>query len=375
MTSTKSRNTLFHPLEICICGHSGSGKTTLITKLIENVSKKMRVGYIKHDAHRFEMDKKGKDTQVAREAGAHQVSISSSEEFGFRSTPSEDRFFMKNLYIDCDVVFIEGYKKSLCNKIFIYSGTQEDDELLTTYLKEEDCSLLAIVGTVAKSPVEGITYFQRDNVLEIEQFIMNFWNEEVSKRKVYGLVLGGGRSKRMGEDKGKLQYRGKSQVEYLYNCLEGLVDEVFVSCRSEQIDQEHLGHLPKIEDRYLDFGPTGGILSAFSKHPNVAWLVVACDMPFVDEEFLKDLLSRRNPFAMATSFQNSERKWPEPLCSIYEPKAAVKLGTYLANGKPCPRKVLMNSRIELLEPLKSIYLENVNTQEQLEKARKHFVKG
>ena len=70
----------FNPFEISICGYSGLGKTTLICKLLQSLSKKYRVGYIKHDAHRFEMDKKGKDTYQASQNGASGVGIYSSEE-------------------------------------------------------------------------------------------------------------------------------------------------------------------------------------------------------------------------------------------------------------------------------------------------------
>jgi molybdopterin-guanine dinucleotide biosynthesis protein len=66
---------IFHPYEFSFCGYSNSGKTTLITKLLEKYSAAYDVAYIKNDAHKYQMDKEGKDTWCARKAGARVVSI------------------------------------------------------------------------------------------------------------------------------------------------------------------------------------------------------------------------------------------------------------------------------------------------------------
>ncbi|MDA9793096.1 molybdopterin-guanine dinucleotide biosynthesis protein MobB, partial [Bacteriovoracaceae bacterium] len=65
----------YHPFEIAFCGLSNSGKTTLVSKLIKELSTDYNVGYLKHDAHGFEMDKTGKDTWHATNSGASVVVI------------------------------------------------------------------------------------------------------------------------------------------------------------------------------------------------------------------------------------------------------------------------------------------------------------
>ncbi|WP_164848305.1 molybdopterin-guanine dinucleotide biosynthesis protein B [Halobacteriovorax sp. HLS] len=365
---TFKNNYLIHPFEICVCGYSGSGKTTLISKMITELSKSRRVGYIKHDAHRFEMDKEGKDTYIAKKSGAFQVSINSDTEFAFISNPIEDRFFLKNLYLDCDTVIIEGHKLSLLRKVFIYTGSDEDRALLQEYRSNESLSLLAVVGLSNDRPIEigDLPYFHRDDLSGILNFLSNFFAEIIENTPVYGLVLGGGKSTRMGSDKGKLVYHGKSQVEYLYELLDSKLQKTYISCRDSQSEYDF--NFETIKDKFLDYGPTGGLLSAFEFNSDVAWLVVACDMPFINDQTINDLLKRRNPFRLASCFHNDERKWPEPLCSIYEPKAKVRLGNYLLQGKPCPRKVLMNSHIELLTPLNKKSLNNINTPKEYQVA-------
>ena len=112
----------------------------------------------------------------------------------------------------------------------------------------------------------------------------------------------------------------------------------------------------------------GGILSAQKTYPNVAWLVVACDLPFINTETLKDLIEGRNPFKDATCYLNPEKKWPEPLCTIYEPKSYTRLLQFLALGYSCPRKALFNSNINSLELSNKKALENINYPEEFENA-------
>ena len=359
---------LFHPLEISICGYSGSGKTTLVQKLIEKFSARLDVGYIKHDAHRFEMDREGKDTYKAVQAGARQVAISSPEKIAILTDNYDDRLLFNQSYLDNDVVFIEGYKESLGNKIMMWSGSEKDHELLEKYTSNPESNLLAIAGHSEIAPTTKVPYFHRDDIDGLYSFLDLFWKERFSSRPLYGLILSGGRSTRMGRDKGAMQYHGESQVSYLYGLLYGITQRTFVSCRSDQVQEKHIQDYESIEDRYIGFGPTGGILSAFHKYPQAAWLVLACDMPFINRESIQQLLEKRNPYKMATCFYNGEKRWPEPLCTIYEPKAAMKLGYYLAMGKSCPRKVLMNSKIECLDPENSSALKNANTPDDYDQA-------
>lgn len=362
--------------EISFCGHSGSGKTTLITKLINRFSKSHQVAYHKHDAHSFDMDKEGKDTWKAKEAGASQVLITSEDQNAFitRNSSFQDKLLLDQQLLDSDIIIVEGYKNSLKDKILLWKGSEEDEKLLESYLSDPKQNLLAIVGKFESSPLPHIPYFHRDDVEGIYRFLMNYWKIKIRQTPLKALILAGGQSKRMGQDKGKIQYFGKSQTEHLYGLLKEEVDEVYVSCREEQSGEDHLKNLPKITDVFPNKGPMGGILSCFEKDPQAAWLVIACDMPYVSRESIRTLVDGRNPFKMATSFYNEEKQWAEPLFTIYEPKAAKKLGTYMAWNKLCPRKVLFNSNIETILPENEQILKNANHPEELLTIKKHLMK-
>jgi len=188
---------------------------------------------------------------------------------------------------------------------------------------------------------------------------------------LYGLVLAGGRSTRMGEDKAALEYGGRSQLERAFALLTPLLSRCFVSVRKDQHDALR-GRFPQIADSAEVAGPAAGILSALSAFPEAAWLVVACDLPFLDAATLQFLIARRDPAQLATAFRSSHDGLPEPVCAIYEPAAASALQTFMSGGRNCPRKFLIQSPVLLLDQPRAEALDNVNTPGELDDARKRL---
>ena len=177
---------------------------------------------------------------------------------------------------------------------------------------------------------------------------------------INGLILSGGLSTRMGEDKRLINYHGKSQEQYLFDLLTPYCSEVYVS-----INQNQNTNLPHIFDLDLPVkSPIIGILSAFEKNLEMAWLVIACDMPFVNRKVLEYLIKYRNPEKFATAFLNPEEHFPEPLLTIYEPKIFEKLQEAVIQGEKSPMKVLQSVEVELLEVFENKILENINTTEE-----------
>jgi molybdopterin-guanine dinucleotide biosynthesis protein A len=193
--------------------------------------------------------------------------------------------------------------------------------------------------------------------------ITAFIHNEINIPTLRGLVLAGGKSARMGEDKGLIDYHGKPQREYVFELLEKAGIESFMSCRQEQ---ESEISFPTISDKFVGMGPFGAILSAFQFDPNAAWLVIACDLPFANESTLSQLINNRNASKVGTAFYNPETEFPDPLLTIYEPKAYATMLQFLALGYSCPRKVLINSETEIIQLTDSKVLRNINTPEERE---------
>jgi molybdenum cofactor guanylyltransferase len=185
---------------------------------------------------------------------------------------------------------------------------------------------------------------------------------------INGLVLAGGKSVRMGRDKSAITWNGKEQQYYLADLLQSFCSAVFISRREEEQKEKDVNYKILV-DSYIGIGPYGAILSAFKFQPDVAWLVVACDLPLINKNILSYLLENRDETKMATTFKSPFDGLPEPLITIWEPKSYPVLLSYLSNGYTCPRKVLIKSNDALiLQPPDEGSLMNVNTPEDFAKA-------
>jgi len=189
--------------------------------------------------------------------------------------------------------------------------------------------------------------------------------------RVYGLILAGGSSTRMQRDKAALVYDGQSQLDRAFDTLCRHADQVFVSVRAAQAADPTRARRPQIVDldELGEAGPLIGIRSALAAIPEVAWLVVACDLPFLSDAALEQLLAERDPARLATAFTSTHDGLPEPLCAVWEPAAAPALAAHQQSGKRCPRKFLINHPVKLLEPRDRRALDNINTPEEYAAAR------
>lgn len=190
---------------------------------------------------------------------------------------------------------------------------------------------------------------------EMAAFLQDYWGLQSSLRM---LILAGGKSTRMGEDKAFIAYHKKPQWQYLRDIGRELGLDVAVSCRPDQ--SSNFDHCEIITDAIDSSGPAVGIYSAMKKHPHAHWLVVACDMPLIRKEDVVTLISERSAQHFATAYYNLEKQWAEPLFSIWEPQCRMILWNALESGKACPRELLNQLHPKAIEPQSQRVLLNVN---------------
>lgn len=168
----------FNPYEIAFCGFSGCGKTTLITKLINKLTSSHRIGYVKHDAHKFDIDKPGKDTYRAAQSGAKSILINDSHHMAYIRYTKSGSVPQKILMQDSDLVFIEGYKKSLIPK-FIFVDQYRN--LLKEIRSNKHRNVIAAILKEKIKKSEEITIpipcFHRNDVIQIKRFIERHINK------------------------------------------------------------------------------------------------------------------------------------------------------------------------------------------------------
>lgn len=183
-----------------------------------------------------------------------------------------------------------------------------------------------------------------------------------------GLVLAGGRSRRLGRDKAALAIGGASLLERTVALLGRVVPDVRVAVRPDQLADPLRRRFALLTDAFEGVGPAAGVLAAQGFDPAAAWLVLACDMPGVDASALNALVAARNPDRGATAFRAAADGLPEPLCAIYEPATLAHFRRQVeAGGHSGLRELLAGTNPVLLDAPGPEALVSVNTPGDMER--------
>lgn len=147
--------------------------------------------------------------------------------------------------------------------------------------------------------------------------------ERIKLTNTDGLVVCGGKSIRMGLDKGLLVYGEKAQRYLLYDIMRPFCDQVFLSCNKEQAGQVNPAYQKLVDaDPYIGIGPMAAILTAMDYRPNRHLLVLASDYPYLKAETIKDFCTfiasqQSKTMEKAIAFSRSEGGIYEPLLAWY----------------------------------------------------------
>ncbi len=340
----------------------------LARQIIENLNEKYQCAYLDAD-HAVADATPDLPGMLAAGAKIEYTDCINNHEFGINSKLETHQF--RQIFNETDLILVNGNHHEAAAQIVIIDPAKENSlRKRLGQLTNVQLILLAENATQVFDFVEN-TLPEAAKIprlrLDDTTGILHFFEKEMMKKTplVSGLVLAGGRSVRMGQDKGAMVWHGKPQREHLAEVLQNLCDEVFISCRPGQENEIGMVY-PTLPDTFSELGPFGAILSAFRFQPNCAWLVVACDLPLLGHETLEFLLKNRQPRCVATTFESPFDQMPEPLITIWEPKSYAVLLSFLAQGYSCPRKVLLNSDVLVLKTPDQKALTNVNTPQEAE---------
>lgn len=363
--------------EWAIIGTPCGNIKSLAFELTEKLSAKYKVAYVDADHKGAEEENIiGRDKKSALAFGGK---MEYTDKISFHRVDFEgsmDHFSYRQWFNDQDLVLVNGNHFAAKNQIVVIDPEKEAS-LQKKLDRLENVSLLLL-----PEGQKDIFPFLREHlkdqqvpVLSISdtEAISDFIHEqmELAIPKVYGLVLAGGKSVRMGQDKGLINYHGKPQREFAADLLKPYCEQVFISCRQDQLNEIESTY-ELLPDTFTGLGPYGAILSAFRAFPDHAWFVIACDLPLLDQETVTFLLKNRNASKTASAFISPINQFPEPLIAIWEPKAYPVLLQFLAQGYSCPRKVLINSEVKLLTVPDEKTLINVNEKADLGNIAPHL---
>ena len=359
----KLRNTgNYAPQEISILGVKCSIIADLVKNIAINHQKTSNIAYL-DASHNSDIQTPILDTFTFNPSGNLEVN----------SESILNKFNARIYFSEYDFLFINGNHYKGEQQILILDNEKEASVLkrldqltnIQFVIKRNSDSHYFDFLVEAYPTIKNLHCYQLSEIDKISNHIENLIQQAIAP--VQGLVLAGGKSIRMGTDKGTLDFYGKNQRDIAIELLEKQNLKTFLSIRGDQeINIEN-----KITDKFVGLGPFGAICSAFQENPNTAWLVLATDLPFVNSETVKLLLKHRNPSKAATTIKGKNKQFPEPLITIWEPKSYKLLLNYLSQGYSCPRKVLINSDVEIVE-IDDKYIRNINTPEEFEVAHKEI---
>ncbi len=365
----------FHRNEWAVIGTPCGKIQQLAYQLIQELKDTYRIAYVDADhKHGDEHQELPEVPENAMEAGATFEYTDKINFHRFDSDASFDSYQHRVQFNNEDLVLVNGNHFKAKHQIVVLDPKKK--ESLSRKLDRLTDIQLILTTDEGDTPYDFLEEMLDGRSLPVFHFkevhrIALFLAQAMSERRpvLKGLVLAGGKSRRMGEDKGAIAYHGLPQREYAARMLESLCEETYISCRKDQVGEIET-EFPLLADTFDGLGPFGAILSAFREDPEAAWLVVACDLPLLNEKSIRQLRNQRNLSKLATAFNSPVNEFPEPLIAIWEPRAYPVLLQFLAQGYSCPRKVLINSMIALLDAEDPKALMNVNSPEEKEQAIK-----
>ncbi len=333
-----------------ICGSSGAGKTTLIEKLLPLLQGiGLRVAVVKHGAHNVVVDAPGKDSDRFFQAGAD-VSLFGEECFSRRHERGDFPSFLINLCSSYDLVLVEGHASTEIPKIWL-------------------------LGPGYVSPPENrgriLEVFSREQaeVEPILQYIRQWLDATCRRTPVWGCVLIGGRSRRMGRPKHLIRIGRETWLEQAVHTLSPLVDQLVLSGGGQV--PASLASLARIPDVPGLAGPLAGILATMRWQPAVSWLIMACDLPHVRSGSLQWLLDNRRPGVRAILPDLQGRGQVEPLLAWYDFRCRQLLEEIAASGSMRISRLAGQAGVYHLQPPAALQSSwrNVNTPDELESLR------
>jgi molybdenum cofactor guanylyltransferase len=183
-----------------------------------------------------------------------------------------------------------------------------------------------------------------------------------------GIILAGGKSQRMGTDKGMLLLNGKPFISHIYEAMKPIFgDNIVVVSSNTDYD---VFRYNRIEDLISDKGPVGGLYTALKQSKTKFNLVLSVDVPLVSTELLQWLVDNHDDSYLVTQVQVDEKA--SPLVAVYDRALRMLLGEHLAGNQLKLRDVIAEVNVQtLIVPAKwSSQLQNINTKDDYKKIQK-----
>lgn len=184
----------------------------------------------------------------------------------------------------------------------------------------------------------------------------------INKKNITGIILAGGKSSRMGTDKGFIKLNGKPFVQYSIDAVKPLVSEIIIV--SDNSDYDVFG-LKRVNDIFKDAGPVAGICSGLEASSTAYNLVLSCDIPLINSEILQKLIDNIDNTSQIVQAESLGKSMP--LIAIYKKEVGATFKAFLQEDERRLRIAIngCKSKNIVLEKEQEFSTMNVNTQNEL----------
>lgn len=187
--------------------------------------------------------------------------------------------------------------------------------------------------------------------------------------KITGIILAGGKSSRIGSDKGFILLNGSTFISYIIETLKPFVEEIIIV--SNNSDYDVFGH-KRVHDIINNAGPLAGLYSGLYHSKNENNLVLSCDVPMINSYILKKLINEVEEKIDIVQIQSQNRTMP--LIAIYKKHCKQLCLKLLESGERRLKVAVeqLNTKTVMLDIHLEKYIRNINTKEQLKTLRHEF---
>lgn len=189
----------------------------------------------------------------------------------------------------------------------------------------------------------------------------------INKKNITGLILAGGKSSRMGSDKGLLSLNGSTFIEHIIQTISPFVDEIIIISNNPDYD---IYNLKRVEDIIKNAGPLTGLYSGLYHSKTENNLVISCDVPLINTSVLKKLIKGFEDDKEVIQIQSQDKTMP--LIALYKKQCLHKCLELLQNNERRLRVAVkqFKTKTVTLDSNLDSFVRNINTINQLE-ALKH----
>lgn len=176
---------------------------------------------------------------------------------------------------------------------------------------------------------------------------------------ITGIILAGGKSSRMGTDKGLMPFRGKPMIQHIIDPMAKICQRIFIVTSNSMYG---MFGFELVQDEQPDYGPVMGVLSGLKKSETDLNLVMSCDAPFVGFDLMKELVLKSGEADLVSA---SSSKGIHPLIAVYRRICLPVFEQAVEEDEHRLRSVIQKLSVEELSVEREELVRNINAQEDL----------